>query len=1038
MGRKWRSRIFHEPADDGRQRSLFPLPNLKGCGEIGKAVSSSVLRRLYRREHIRQRVNMAIDVMNSLYYGKSVPKVFEVEDLSTLSLGQRECIRSVVQKVTVFGAPPLSASRQGALKALRTTSGGYTEPEAGVGDVVDLDLGSLSLPTGQVAGVSLVDSLDGVLGNMVKDFEQWMLQDADVWSSICDDAYKIKPYNDPSLSNRDKYIAFLQHLHGCGILGTTSCCRGRVGAFCVSKKPKVVDGRVRQRQRLILDCRQVNLQFREPPHCELGALAAVGELVLEDNQILYASGSDIQDCFYAARISDELSNFFCLLSDLSPQEAQLVFGPSSNFGSTSRISPCITVLPMGFSWSFYLIQKLHEQSALRSLEVDRSMLILDGYPAPRLAGDQIAAMPYCDNVHSLSLSREACQKGKDLMCGDLQDLGFSLHEDVEATDFFQTLGGIIDGKAGVVKPTPTRAWNIILAFESLLDSPVDWVVLRQLLGHAMTICTLNRLGMSVFRALYDFVEAAPKPRMLNGKERQEVLNFVGLVPLLVGELRRPWSTTITCTDASPQGFGVCQRSLDKDQVHNLGMWQDRWRFHHLDPSEWQPRMRSQGLDPLRDHGTACAVAREETVDDLYSYNNYFPEVSADVTEPQHWRTKMMGKWGNSSEHITQKEGRALVLAIKRLCRSSGNRGFRHLILVDSFALCMAMCKGRASNFKLLRVMQQVSALCLAGGFTVRTRWIASERNVADGPSRGQIIPGPYKTAGGQSADEAKEAELDQSCASAASSLDQKAPSGSQGSKGSTQSVNEANASSGQELGEACYSEKFVQDQSGHTGSRETGSEQQADCFGETIGFESNREPVCGILPEVLEFLPGARFGSSSKFPDRRSLGRVHGQHVFGGSRSQRGGESFGRRGVPPLRSERPHGQKQKGTSRLAKGGSTPKPYPNSYDHCLRPGHGSVVQEKVQHGVESNSGFRYLHETRRELRSAEEEHSGAREESWSPIQVVFDSGSRFRQQEARQSRCLRQQHSPGQQKADVDWSHSPPAGKQVSKQGRPDL
>lgn len=111
-----------------------------------------------------------------------------------------------MQKVTVFGAPPLSASCQGALKALRTTSGGYTEPEAGVGDVVDLDLGSLSLPTGQVAGVSLVDSLDGVLGNMVKDFEQWMLQDADVWSSICDDAYKIKPYNDPSLSNRDKYI----------------------------------------------------------------------------------------------------------------------------------------------------------------------------------------------------------------------------------------------------------------------------------------------------------------------------------------------------------------------------------------------------------------------------------------------------------------------------------------------------------------------------------------------------------------------------------------------------------------------------------------------------------------------------------------------------------------------------------------------------------------------------------------------------------------------------------------------------------------
>ena len=40
----------------------------------------------------------------------------------------------------------------------------------------------------------------------------------------------------------------------------------------------------------------MNLQFQEPPHCELGALSAVGELVLEDGQTLYAaSGSDIQD-----------------------------------------------------------------------------------------------------------------------------------------------------------------------------------------------------------------------------------------------------------------------------------------------------------------------------------------------------------------------------------------------------------------------------------------------------------------------------------------------------------------------------------------------------------------------------------------------------------------------------------------------------------------------------------------------------------------------------------------------------------------------
>ena len=60
-----------------------------------------------------------------------------------------------------------SGSLQGALE----TSGGYIEPDAGGGDVADLDLGSLSLPTEQVAGVALADSLGGVLVTMVN-FEQ--------------------------------------------------------------------------------------------------------------------------------------------------------------------------------------------------------------------------------------------------------------------------------------------------------------------------------------------------------------------------------------------------------------------------------------------------------------------------------------------------------------------------------------------------------------------------------------------------------------------------------------------------------------------------------------------------------------------------------------------------------------------------------------------------------------------------------------------------------------------------------------------------
>ena len=58
------------------------------------------------------------------------------------------------------------------------------------------------------------------------------------------------------------------------------------------------------------------------------------------------------------------------------------------------------------------------------------------------------------------------------------------------------------------------------------------------------------------------------------------------------------------------------------------------------------------------------------------------------------------------------------------------------------ALCFAVAKGRAHNFDLLRVLQRISAITLACRLTIRPRWIRSEINVADGPSRGFISPGP--------------------------------------------------------------------------------------------------------------------------------------------------------------------------------------------------------------------------------------------------------------------------------------------------------
>lgn len=65
-------------------------------------------------------------------------------------------------------------------------------------------------------------------------------------------------------------------------------------------------------------------------------------------------------------------------------------------------------------------------------------------------------MPYCDNTHCLSLDAEAAESGRVGLEEKLQSWGFEMHEQMSSTSYFPTLGGVIDGDTGVVKPTAER------------------------------------------------------------------------------------------------------------------------------------------------------------------------------------------------------------------------------------------------------------------------------------------------------------------------------------------------------------------------------------------------------------------------------------------------------------------------------------------------------------------------------------------------------------------------------------------------------
>lgn len=62
---------------------------------------------------------------------------------------------------------------------------------------------------------------------------------------------------------------------------------------------------------------------------------------------------------------------------------------------------------------------------------------------------------------------------------------------------------------------------------------------------------------------------------------------------------------------------------------------------------------------------------------------------------------------------------------------------RCLVLGDSLTVALMASKGRSSSRGMLSACRRLAALGLGGGCALTIRWVPSELNAADAPSRGR-------------------------------------------------------------------------------------------------------------------------------------------------------------------------------------------------------------------------------------------------------------------------------------------------------------
>ena len=713
---------------------LFPLPRMaqqpwKGTGDRRRARFRSS-----KYEAVLKATNQSIDALNVLY-GVDHPEQAGTgvrPNADRVTTTAHSSMHHTLSTKVSRGWPSKVLSDRASFHALAGKEVDYSNNST---SVVPYDSSKLSLPGGQVTPVPLEGLLAGELAACLN--LDNILADDDVIRYRTEE--HVEPYTDVVIaSSRSARQSFLTSLYKCGILGFSRSMRGRITPFCVKKKG--------DKQRLVLDCRAINKHFRYPPKPEMANVECIGQLAAaHEGSDVFIGTADIKNCFYQCGVPKNLSRYFAF--DAVPSSWALDMGALTTIDGEpiyecGRLYPVLLVLPMGWSWSFYIVQMLHIQ-ILVECGFKQEHIISSSWPSSLLS-TTASALPYCDNLTVFGTSKEGVDRSLGKLMEVFKEKGFELHEIEWGRTGAEVLGVLFNGSELSVRGRPDRVWALRGALRYIAAGhPVSGRTLERLLGHFIVEALHQREALSILKSVYVFVREhywVPKP--VYRSVAHELMVAAGLLPVLSGNLGRSWSSEVGATDAATNGWGMCERKLDPGQVRAIGVWNERWRFRRLEPSEWAPRRRAfdPPPDPILDPSTVVLeddpfLGTEPTPSELqWAPRAGFPEVPPDILKFEDWQTLKAGRF-KFKESIGAKEGRALLRYVNRKSADPSQHHRNHLVLIDNFGVALSFSRFRSGSFGYLQLIRRLAALSIATDVKWHLRWIPSERNPADRPSR---------------------------------------------------------------------------------------------------------------------------------------------------------------------------------------------------------------------------------------------------------------------------------------------------------------
>ena len=558
------------PNGTRRNRDVFPLPRLQDVQSLRPGLSKSVRQRVLRRGRRAVVVNEVIDALNLLAAGSGAAAA-GLPAAALQSSVQKQLFCSVSASLSLP-----SCTEQEAVNVLLSADLSYSGEEI-PSTVVSYDRSLVSLPQVGAKIPELREVLDNFGRDFLADYPKNLLLSEAERGSLHEQGVSVKAYMDVRLRQSPQlYLQFLKDLVSRNMLGFTVEPIHLASPFFVAKK--------NGKQRLVWDCRESNLAFRQAAPLATATGASWANLQVPHEERLYIAQCDIADYFYHLGLPEELWCFFCLpplpVADFAALFAEAEWTGRPRGLRDTEVWPCLKVVPMGWNWAMWFANRVHSHQALTGSELSRDRLITDQTAPPDLSSGEPVLLPYCDNLNVAGCDAAEVARARDLAASRLRSLGFVVHEETGPDLCATSLGYEINGDTGVVKPRPERLALVVAACRWLARGPrvFGWQ-LEKLLGHIIHVAIIRQPYLSIIRSLCDFAFHCRLVRTrLWGSACREAWLLAVLLPLVEAPLRLPWSPEVYLSDASLSGIAVGCASFENNQVALVGNRRERARF----------------------------------------------------------------------------------------------------------------------------------------------------------------------------------------------------------------------------------------------------------------------------------------------------------------------------------------------------------------------------------------------------------------------------------------------------------------------------